>query len=169
MSTTTPAPHSPLDDLGDALLAATTADLLRTQHEPRRRRKLAAALVAAAIAVPSAALAANALITTDDVEKSIPSGTLVLMGTSPSCTTIRANVEFDCVLSTLPKQGDIAAGGWKGTVEPTVDSRDRVNGGCRSLNADGTHWRCYVGEAAVRERIIGADFLGQDAPKPAAG
>jgi hypothetical protein len=27
--------------------------------------------------------------------------------------------------------------------------------GCRSLRSDGRHWRCYLGEEAVRQRIVG--------------
>jgi hypothetical protein len=119
--------------------------------------------------LPAAALAANALVTNEDVATSIPNGTLVLMGTKPVCTTVRANIEFDCVLSSAPKQGDVAAGAWKGTVEPTVDRDKRVNGGCRSLRADGMHWRCYVGAEAVRQQIIGPDLLGQSAPEPGVG
>jgi hypothetical protein len=38
---------------------------------------------------------------------------------------------------------------------------------CRSLNAAGTHWHCYVGQAAVREKIIGQGFLGQVSYGPA--
>jgi hypothetical protein len=166
--TMTPTARERLDNLGDALHAATTANLARTERT-RRRRTVAGVLAATAIALPGAALAANALITGDDVAKSIPQGTLVLMGTNPSCTTVRANLEFDCVLATVPKEGDIAAGGWKGTVEPTVDRNKRVNGGCRSLNAAGTHWSCYIGEEAVRQHIIGPDLLGQFAPVPGRG
>jgi hypothetical protein len=166
--TTTPAARRRLDDLGDALAAAATDDLGRTQRS-HRRRTIAAVLAATAVVLPGAALAANALITGDDVAKSIPNGTLVLMGTNPRCTTVRENVEFDCVLANLPREGDVVAGQWKGTVEPTVDAGKHVNGGCRSLSADGTHWRCYVGEEAVRQRIIGADFLGQPSPGPGVG
>jgi hypothetical protein len=51
-------------------------------------------------------------------------------------------------------------GEWMGVVEVTVDTDHNVNGGCRSRNADGTLWRCYLGEEAVRKRIIGRRFLG---------
>lgn len=59
--------------------------------------------------------------------------------------------------------------GWLGTVEPTVDSSRHVNGGCRALNAAGTSWECYIGEAAVRQTIISQGFLGQYAPSPGIG
>jgi hypothetical protein len=166
--TTTPQPRNPLDDLGDALHAAATADLTRGERS-RRRRTIAGVLATAAIVLPGAAVATNALITDDQVADSIPTGTWALMDTHPRCTTVRTNVEYDCVLATLPKERDIPAGAWKGAVEPTVDDTKHVNGGCRSLNADGTHWRCYIGQEAVRQRIIGPDFLGEPYLTPGRG
>jgi hypothetical protein len=55
------------------------------------------------------------------------------------------------------------------TVEPTVDDSKLVNGGCRSLNAAGTHWRCYVGEEAVEQQIIGPALLGAPSSGPSVG
>jgi hypothetical protein len=157
-----------LEALGDALRAAALADLARARRR-RRRRTGAGVLAAAAIALPGGALAANALITDADVAGSIPRGTWALMGTLPRCTTVRPNVEFDCVLDRAPRVGDIAPGDWKGTVEPSVDRSQHVNGGCRSLDAAGTHWRCYIGREAVRQRIIGSGFLGQPSGGPGVG
>jgi hypothetical protein len=57
----------------------------------------------------------------------------------------------------------------EGTVEPTVDATKHVNGGCRSLTSDGRVWQCYIGRAAVDEKIIGPDFLGEYAPTPGVG
>jgi hypothetical protein len=48
----------------------------------------------------------------------------------------------------------IAAGQFKGTVEPTVDATHHINGGCRAINTDGTQWNCYLGHAAVKQRIV---------------
>jgi hypothetical protein len=166
--TIAPQGRSRLDHLGDALRAATAADAARTARN-RRRRTLAGALAVSAIVLPGAALATQALIGDKDVARSIPHGTLVLMGTHPTCTPVRTGVEFDCVLASAPRAGDVAAGDWDGTVEPTVDRSRRVNGGCRSLNPDGTHWRCYVGREAVEHGIVGAGFLGQPAPSPGRG
>jgi hypothetical protein len=157
-----------LDRLGAALHAAVSDDFTRVRRRGRRRT-LGAVLAAAAIAVPGAALAADALISGDDVAKSIPSGTWALMGTHPTCTTVRTDVEFDCRLASPPRTGDVEAGGWAGTVEPTVDRTRHVNGGCRSLSADGMRWRCYIGREAVRQGIIGDGFLGEFAPAPGRG
>jgi hypothetical protein len=194
-----------LDQLGDALQAATATDVAReagaatapagtaasaaregaaarqpiaarsrtrdAHKAPRkhgRRGTLVAAAVVAVIAVPGVAIAANALIGSDEVARSIPNATIALIGTNPTCTVVREGVEFDCTLESAPR-GELAPGAWKDTVEPTVDDAKLVNGGCRSLNAAGTHWRCYIGREAVRQRIIGAGFLGQSAPAPGAG
>jgi hypothetical protein len=82
---------------------------------------------------------------------------------------VRTDVEFDCTLARPPRTGDVEAGQWRGTVEPTVDRTKHVNGGCRSLSADGMHWRCYIGTEAVRQGIVGASFLGVYAPAPGRG
>jgi hypothetical protein len=165
----------PLKQLGEALHGATTVDLRRsagTALRPvrRRRRRLAVALVAAVIAIPGAALAANALLSPSQVAQSIPQGTLALLDTHPTCTTVTAGVVYDCTLNAAPSpQGGIAPGQWLSTVEPTVDATKHVNGGCRSLNATGTHWRCYVGQAAVRSKIVSEGFLGQVSQGPGQG
>jgi hypothetical protein len=162
-----------LERLGHSLREAAAADLGRSAQAARRtrtrtRRRGAGLLAAAVVAVPGVALAANALISTDQVARSIPNGTLSLLDTHPRCTVVRENVEFDCVLDVAPS-GEIGAGRWQGTVEPTVDDTKHTNGGCRSLNAAGTHWRCYVGQEAVRRQIIGPALLGVPSSGPGVG
>ena len=153
-----------LEALGDALEAAAARDL-----RPRRRvrRRTVAAVVVALVAVPGAAFAAAGLLSGDDVARSIPAGTLWLEGTEPSCTIVRQDVEYACTLKVAPGHEEVAD--WKGAAEPTVDATQHVNGGCRSLNAEGTRWRCYVGQEAVRQKIIGPDFLGERSPGPSVG
>jgi hypothetical protein len=152
-----------LDRLGDELERAARRDL---RPRRRRRRRIAVAAVAALIVVPGAAVAGYELISEDDVAQSLPAGTLALAGTEPACTVVRENVEYHCVLARPPAP---EVPDWKGTVEPTVDATKHVNGGCRSLNSEGTEWSCYIGEEAVREQIIGPDFLGEYAPSPGVG
>ena len=152
-----------LATLGDALQRAATADLAGAR---RRRRRLAVALVAAAVLLPGGAIAASQLIGTDEVERSLPAGTLSLAGTEPTCTVVRQDVEYDCTLARAPRP---EVSDWMGTVEPTVDDTKHVNGGCRSLQSDGRRWRCYLGQEAVRQRIIGAGLLGEYAPSPGVG
>jgi len=118
------------------------------------------------VLVPAAAVAGAKLISNDDVAKSLPAGTLSLAGTEPTCTSVTDGVEYRCVLAKAPAP---EVSDWKGTVEPTVDQTKHVNGGCRSLTSAGTTWECYIGQAAVDQRIIGAGFLGEFAPSPGQG
>jgi hypothetical protein len=155
--------------LGDALEDGASADLHFSPRQPLRRRlsaRLAVAVAVLAIVVPGVALAATQLIGTDDVEQSLPAGTLSLAGTNPTCTVVEQDVEYLCVLQHAPAP---EVSDWKGTVEPTVDATKHVNGGCRSLTSDGREWRCFIGQAAVDEQIIGPDFLGEYAPSPGVG
>jgi hypothetical protein len=61
----------------------------------------------------------------------------------------------------------IGAGQFKGTVDPTVDTTRHVNGGCRAINADGTQWDCYIGQAAVKQKIVTG--IGAYVPSPGVG
>jgi hypothetical protein len=164
-----------LQELGDALEQAAARDLAnrppRTTAPGRRRSpRLAVALAAVAVAVPAAALAATQLLSDSQVASSIPAGTLALVGTHPRCTVVRPGVEYRCTLAKSPSEiGGPAPGQWQGTVEPTVDATKHVNGGCRSLDAAGTRWECYIGRAAVSQSIIGPHFLGAYAPSPGVG
>jgi hypothetical protein len=152
-----------LDRLGDALEAAAQRTLVARK---RPRRGVIAAAVAAVVLVPAAAVAGAKLISNDDVAKSLPAGTLSLAGTEPTCTTVKDGIEYRCVLAKAPAP---EVTDWKGTVEPTVDKTKHVNGGCRSLDSAGTAWECYIGRAAVDQRIIGAGLLGEFAPSPGQG
>ena len=152
-----------LSRLGDELERAARRDL---RPKRRRRRRIAVAAVAALVVVPGAAVAAFELVSEEEVASSLPAGTLALAGTEPDCTAVRENVEYHCVLARPPAP---EVPDWKGTVEPTVDATKHVNGGCRSLNSAGTEWQCYLGEEAVRQRIIGPQFLGEFAPSPGVG
>jgi len=162
--------HTTLDRLGDALESAAAADLRTvppaSPHRRRFSKRVAIAVAAVAVLVPGVALAASHLIGTDEVAASLPAGTLSLAGTEPTCTVVVQDVEYHCVLAHAPAP---EISDWKGTVEPTVDATKHVNGGCRSLASDGRDWECYIGQAAVDQRIIGAGFLGEYAPSPGQG
>jgi hypothetical protein len=133
---------------------------------------VAIAIATLVIAIPAAAFAAEQLISTEEVAQSLPAGTLALAGTEPTCTVVQKGVEFHCVLAKPPAIEVTDANGnprWKGTVEPTVDATSHVNGGCRGLRDDGLEWQCYIGQAAVDQKIIGQDFLGEYASGPGRG
>jgi hypothetical protein len=164
--------------LGDALEAAAERDLAAVAPAPaavdraagrrpsRRRRRIVMIGIAAAILIPAVAVAADHLIGSDEVAASMPAGPLSLAGTEPTCTVVKKNVEFHCLLARPPAP---EVTDWKGTVEPTVDASSHVNGGCRSLVSDGTEWECYIGQAAVDQQIIGQDFLGEASSGPGVG
>jgi hypothetical protein len=156
---------SSLTKLGAALEQAAASDLDRPSARPRRAVLLAAA-VAAIVVLTGASFAAVRLISGGDVAASLPAGTLSLAGTEPKCTVVTPNVEYHCVLAHAPAP---EVSDWMGTVEPTVDATKHVNGGCRSLASNGREWECYIGEAAVKQQIIGPDFLGEYAPTPGVG
>ena len=159
--------HSPrLARLGDELERATTADLARNR---RRRLTPRIALVAAALALvlgSGIAIAAGHLIDSRSVADSLPAGTAALIGTHPTCTAVKEGVEYRCTLERPPAP---EVSDWKGTVEPSVDASKHVNGGCRSLASDGLTWTCYLGRAAVEQKIISAGFLGDYSPSPGQG
>jgi hypothetical protein len=151
--------------LGDELERAAASDVVRTRRR-RVRRRIAVAVGVLAVAVPGAAVATGKLVGGEEVAARLPAGTLSLAGTSPTCTVVEQDVEYHCVLARPPAP---EVSDWKGTVEPTVDATKHVNGGCRSLNSAGTEWRCYIGQAAVDQRIVSAGFLGEYAPSPGRG
>ncbi len=164
------------DDLAAADRAAPAVDLaaalppvdLAAARPPvrRRRRRIVLIGIAVAIGIPAVAVAADRLIGNDEVAASMPAGTLSLAGTEPTCTVVKKNVEFHCLLGRAPAP---EVSDWKGTVEATVDASSHVNGGCRSIVSDGTEWECYIGQAAVDQQIIGPDFLGEESSGPGVG
>lgn len=163
--------RSRLAALGDDLERAISVQLSgepATARPARRRRSRRAVLAVAvlALAIPGAAIGADVLLSGSDVAQSLPAGTKALIGTDPTCTVVTADVEYHCTLASSPAGSD---GIGIGTVEPTVDATKHVNGGCRALDAAATSWECYIGQAAVTQKIIGEGFLGQYAPTPGVG
>lgn len=157
-----------LQRLGDALDAAARDDLgVRRRWFARRpSRRVAIVLAAAAFVVPVAAIGAARLVVGGEVADSMPAGAAIFAGTHATCSVVVANVEYHCVLDRPPSH---EVDDFKGVVEPTVDRTKHVNGGCRGLSSDGLTWQCYLGEKAVKQRIIGQGFLGEFAPAPGHG
>jgi hypothetical protein len=83
----------------------------------------------------------------DRIYRAYKNKTLSSFGFSPA--QIQANNE-----AVDAGAAGIGAGQFKGTVEPTVDATHHINGGCRAINADGTQWNCYLGHAAVKQKIV---------------
>jgi hypothetical protein len=166
-----------LQRLGERLERAAANDLAAVPRAAMRRprrisRRLALVGAVLAIAIPGVAIAADQLISTNDVAASMPAGTLALAGTEPTCTVVTKDVEFHCTLAKAPAAEVTDSHGnpaWKGTVEPSVDASKHVNGGCRSLANDGREWECYIGQAAVDQQIVGQQYLGQAVTAPGVG
>lgn len=159
--------HPELVDLGDRLERAVARHHVNSPAAPKRvRRRFVVVAAAILVSIPGIAFGASALISEEDVAAGLPAGTKALAGTDPTCTAVRPGVEYHCVLA-RPPAPEISD--WRGTVEHTVDATRHVNGGCRSLRSDGLEWQCYLGDAAVEQKIIARDFLGEYAPSPGVG
>jgi hypothetical protein len=162
-----------LDDLRGALLAAAAADLASADssahaavdpapaplprpaaREPRilrgARARLAVALLAITVAVPGLTIATGMLGPDQAVANGLPAGTKVMVGTQPTCTALRAGVEYRCAFAVAPARGGVLR---------TVDSSGQVNGGCASQNVVETLWICYFGGAAIHHGVVPQGLL----------
>lgn len=99
-----------------------------------------------------------------EVARSLPRGWTVFIGTEPTCVVVQAKVEYRC---TLAKRSD--PGIRSGVVSGIVDAKLRVSGGCRSRGTAGLTWECFLGDAAVRERILDVAVLGARQLGPSSG
>lgn len=109
----------------------------------------------------------------ETVERGMPAATVILAGTQPECTTTDSEV-FTCTLTNPPFWDggpilDEVAIDYTAMAHSFVDDDSKVAGGCRASDASGMHWTCYVGQRAVAEDIVSADFLGEFSTGPASG
>lgn len=138
-----------------------TTEMVETRRTRRPRRVVVLAAAAAVVVLGGGVAAAAGVFDTGAVERGMPGGTVMLAGTHPKCITTDG-VAFQCTLEHTPT-GEVAPGDFLDTIEVMVGDDSRVSGGCRSQDADGLHWTCYLGQRAVDEGMIGQDFLGQKA------
>ena len=152
-----------LHALGDRLERAAAADLAATRAPPARAaparvsRRLAVIVAVLAIGVPGVAIAADQLISSDEVAQSMPAGTLALAGTEPTCTVVTKDVEFHCVLAKAPAPRSPTRNPLEGHRRA---ERRREQARQRRLplaREDGREWECYIGQAAVDQKIIGQE------------
>lgn len=136
------------------------------------RRGLALAVAVLAAVIVGAAIGAR-LLTTGEVERFLPQGSIVFSGTHPQCTATEDGVAYRCQLAQAPTGMTVTGAdgrpAFKGSKFATVDDESRVNGGCVGLNNAGTEWACYIGERAVAEDILDQGVLGQKQAGPAGG
>lgn len=150
-----------LDDLGDALDAATDRDLRRGGRATPRR----VALVLGALALLTAGTAAAAgVFSPKQVATGMPAGAAIFDQTDPTCVS-NADGSFRCTLSSAPAP---EISDFRGTKE--VLAIDGVAaGGCIGLDESGMTWDCYIGQDAVDHEIISQDFLGEPILGPGRG
>ncbi|MFT3864185.1 MAG: hypothetical protein QM729_07930 [Solirubrobacterales bacterium] len=175
-----------LDRLGEALRASARQDLAASERTAvarhprlgrRRRIRLAAALAVLVVAIPAAAFATGVLSPDQEVAHGVAGLEWMMAGTEPTCTALREGVEYDCTLAKPPQEeapispsesvGDVhgRAGEWKGYVIGIVNKTGHVSGGCRAESADGTRWRCYLGQESIRQGSLEPSALGQYLPE----
>lgn len=85
-----------------------------------------------------------------------------IQGIAPSCTTTDSIV-YDCTIPEYPADGGTSD--MRGFTTIIVDDTSHVSGGCRATSVDATRFTCYVGQRAIDEQIVGADYLGDWAPR----
>ena len=90
----------------------------------------------------------------------LPAGA-VLQGVVPTCTTLDS-IEYDCTIVAYP---DVVTINMTGYTSIIVDDTSHVSGGCRAITPDALSWKCYVGQASIDEQIVGANYLGDWAPR----
>lgn len=164
-------PHNDLARLGDDLEQAVAAQISgtivgRRRRKHRSRTTIAAFAAVGVVTIGAGAAAAVSLLSPDAVEHGMPGGSVIFIGTDPTCTT-KNSVEFDCTLATAPTEEVL--GNYAGAKETFNDEDDNVAGGCIGQDAAGLQWTCYAGERAVEMDIIGKDLLGQHTEGPSAG
>jgi len=163
-----------LQVVGDALQRSWRADHVRRVSAKRTRGgRLALILVAAAVLVAAGtALASSLLKSASDEQQGMLNGYALFKGTHPSCQRL-PDSSFTCSLDKAPteitfygKDGQLLPNAYLGVKAETVNSSRHVDGGCVSTSTDGRSWHCYLGEEAVRQGIIGPDYLGTYLPEP---
>lgn len=165
-------------------VASARANALREQlrclpdvDAERSWRRLPRRGVAIAVAVIATLLVGTAfgarLLTTGEVERYLPQGSLAFEGTQPRCSAVEDGIAYQCRLARAPTRMTVTSPdgspAFKGAKFATVDDESRVNGGCVGLNGAGTAWACYIGERAVAEGILDKGVLGQRQAGPAGG
>lgn len=159
-------------DHAKALLKQILADPPPQVRARRRGRRIVLAVAALVVLCAGTGVAAR-MLTQHDVERFLPQGSTVFIGTNPTCVAVTPGIEYRCRLATAPTHMDVTGPegqpAFKGAKFGTVDDDHRVNGGCLALNDAGTSWACYLGARAVQEHILDEGVLGQRVTGPAAG
>lgn len=90
---------------------------------------------------------------------SLPAGAR-FQGIAPSCTTVDSIV-YECTIPAFPEEASYDMTGYTSVI---VDDTSHVSGGCRATSPDATQLTCYVGQRAIEEQIVEAEYFGDWAP-----
>jgi hypothetical protein len=142
-----------------AALVAVVVGLVVVRDTHPRSEPVASADATVASVAPETTPSSTAPPTTVPLARvPLPAGG-VLQGVVPSCTTLD-NIEYECTIAAYP---DLVLIDLTGFATPIVDDTSHVSGGCRATTPDALKWTCYIGQAAVDQGVIGADYLGDGA------
>jgi len=125
---------------------------------------LLAALVA--LAVPTAVVATS-LLTPREVATGMPGGSAIFTETNPTCVVVTDGVEYRCTLAHAPTMETVPS--YLGSKQLLSSPGSTISGGCIGTSADGLHWQCYIGDAAVQHGILVKSLLGQPMSGPSHG
>jgi hypothetical protein len=164
-------PRRALAFIGAAASIALVAGLVIARHDNTPRQAAGAASSPTAPAGVDSTAAPTTTETTVPPTTAVPTTTLAqvplpaggqIQGITPSCTTTDSIV-YDCTIPEYPADGRGPDMTGFGTI--IVDDTSHVSGGCRSTSVDATRFTCYVGQRAIDEQVVNADFLGDWAPR----
>ena len=159
-----------ITELGDALQRAIRREhaLQRRAARQRKRRLLIAALAVAVVLPAGGTLASNLLVKSPAEEEiGLLDADATFAGTKPLCIATGPRA-FRCTIDHTPT-GLLVEGSYVGVKVASVDSADRIDGGCIGRSVDGKAWDCYLGQAAVTRGIVDAAVLGSLRSNPAHG
>ena len=151
-------------------------DPMLTSTQPSRTRKrsrrIAVIGAVAVLGIGGAAAAAVSTMSSDEVSRGLPGGSMIFQGTNPSCTSTDG-VVFQCTLASAPTQE--VEDDYTNSAQLFVDADPNIAGGCRGQSADGSALdllsgatRCRRGDPRCRSARPTRAGPGQglNAPRP---
>jgi hypothetical protein len=140
--------------------------LLGIRRTRRATKGLVVFAAVAALLVPTAVVATS-LLTPHDVATGMPGGSAIFDGTNPTCVVVTEGVDYRCTLAHAPTVETTAS--YLGSKQLLKGPDATITGGCIATSADGLHWECYIGDAAVQHDILVKSLLGQPVLAPGHG
>lgn len=91
----------------------------------------------------------------------------IFTGTNPTCVVVTDGVDYRCTLAHAPTVETVPS--YLGSKQLLNGPDSTITGGCIGTSADGLHWECYIGDAAVQHGILVKSMLGQPVSGPSHG